>query len=86
MRQKNNNNNVYNFFFTFFFFLCCHLDRVGEGPGPNAGVGLHPDGVDGVGRQVADGGQLVVVHELGLPLGQRQLRVRAVVHLQHQQH
>ena len=56
------------------------LDRGGEGPGPDGGVGLHPDGVDGVGRQVADGGQLVVVHKLGLPLAQRQLGLLGEVH------
>ena len=44
--------------------LGLHLDRGGEGAGADAGVGLHPDGVDGVGGEVADGGELVVVHKL----------------------
>ena len=48
--------------------LGLNLDRRGEGAGPDAGVGLHPDGVDGVGGEVTDGGQLVVVHKLRLPL------------------
>ena len=43
-----------------------------------------PDCIDGVGREVADGGQLVVVHELGLPLGERLVGSGGVVHL-HQQ-
>ena len=34
-----------------------------------------------MGSEVADGGELIVVHELGLPLRQRLLRVRRVVHL-----
>ena len=58
-----------------------HLDRVGEWPWTNAGVRLNPDGVDGVGGEVADGGELVVVHELGLPPRQRQLRVGREVNL-----
>ena len=58
------------------------LDGRGEGSGSDAGVGLDPDGVDGVGREVGDGGQLVVVHELGLPLRQRLLRLGRVVNLQ----
>ena len=58
------------------------LDRRGEGSGADAGVGLHPDGVDGVGGEVGDGGQLVVVHELRLPLRQRLLRLGRVVNLQ----
>ena len=44
--------------------LSFHLDRGGERAGANAGVRLHPDGVDGVRGEVADGGQLVVVHKL----------------------
>lgn len=60
---------------------CTDLDRAGKGPGSYTGVCLHPDGVDGVGGKVADGRQLVVVHKLGLPPGQRQLGVGGVVHL-----
>ena len=48
--------------------LGLHLYRGGEGAGTYAGVGLHPDGVDGVRGEVTDGRQLVVVHKLGLPL------------------
>ena len=55
----------------------------GEGPGAYAGVSLDPDGVDGVGDEVADRRQLVVVHELRLPLGQRKLWVSREVHLQY---
>ena len=54
----------------------------GEGPGAYAGVSLDPDGVDGVGDEVADRRQLVVIHELRLPLGQRKLWVSREVHLQ----
>ena len=60
----------------------CNLDGRGEGSGSDAGVCLHPDSVDGVGGEVGDGGQLVVVHELGLPLRQRLLRLGRVVNLQ----
>ena len=62
------------------------LDRGGEGPGADGGVGLHPDGVDGVGREVADGGELVVVHKLGIPLRQWLVRRRRVVHLRQRQY
>ena len=61
--------------------LRVYLYGTGEGPGPDASIRLDPDGVDGVGREVADGRQLVVVHELGLPLRQRQLRVRREIDL-----
>lgn len=44
--------------------LGLHLDWGRQRAWSNAGVGLHPDGVDGVGGEVTDGGQLVVVHKL----------------------
>jgi hypothetical protein len=59
----------------------CYLNRGWRGPGAYGRVGLDPDGVDGVRHQLGHGGQLVVVHELGLPLGQVQARVRRVVDL-----
>ena len=41
-----------------------YLYRGGEWAGANAGVCLNPNGVDGVWGEVADGGELVVVHKL----------------------
>ena len=61
--------------------LGLHLDGGRQGAGAYAGVGLHPDGVDGVRCEVTDRGQLVVVHELGLPLGERHAWCGGVVHL-----
>ena len=49
-------------------------------------VDSSPDGVDGVGGEVADGGELVVVHELGIPLRQWLVRRRRVVHLRQRQY
>ena len=39
-----------------------------------------------MGCEVADGGELVVVDELGVPLGQRLVRRCRVVHLRHHRH
>ena len=61
--------------------LGLHLDRGWEWPRPNAGVRLHPDGVDGVRGEVTDGGQLVVVNKLRLPLRQGELGLGGEVHL-----
>ena len=44
--------------------LGLHLYRSGQRSRSNAGVRLHTNGVDGVGCEVTDGGQLVVVHKL----------------------
>ena len=41
-----------------------YLDRGGKWARANTGVGLHPNGVNGVWGEVTDGGQLVVVHKL----------------------
>ena len=57
------------------------LHRVRRRAGPDGRVRLHPDGVDGVRGEVGDGRQLVVVHELGLPPGEREVRGGRVVHL-----
>ena len=42
-----------------------------------------PDGVYGVGCEVADGSELVIVDELGVPLGQWLVWGCRVVHLHH---
>lgn len=56
------------------------LDRVGHRTGTHRREGLHPDGVDGVRRQLRDGRQLAVVHHLRVPGRFRLVRVRRVVH------
>ena len=61
--------------------LCLHLDRRGERPRADACVGLHPDSVDGVWGEVTDGGQLIVVNKLRLPLGQGELGLGGVINL-----
>ena len=56
------------------------LDRSGQRTTSDAGFRLHPDGVDGVGSQVADGGQQIVVHHLGVPRRYRHARIGRVKH------
>lgn len=66
---------------TFTSLLGLHFDGVRERPRPDACVRLDADGVDGVGREVTDGGELVVLHGLTLPGLYWQGRVGGVVQL-----
>lgn len=66
---------------TWYSLLGLHFDGVRERPRPDACVRLDADGVDGVGREVTDGGELVVLHGLTLPGLYWQGRVGGVVQL-----
>jgi len=46
-----------------------------------SGVRKNTDGVRSVGDEVADGGQLTVVHRHNEPARQRKIRIQTVVHL-----
>lgn len=60
--------------------LRLHLERLAERTRTDTGESLNANGVDGVRLQVTDGRQLVVVHHLRLPGGQREVRLKRVVH------
>lgn len=61
--------------------LCFDVDRCREWSRSYVCHSLHPDGVDGVRREVADGRQLVVVHHLRVPVGHHLARIGRVVDL-----
>lgn len=61
--------------------LRLNLDRCAQWTGTDAGQRLHSYRVYGVGVQIRDGGQLIVVHHLVLPGGHRLIRIRRVIYL-----
>lgn len=58
--------------------LCFDVDRCRKRSRADIGDGLHPNSVNGVRYEFADGRQLVVVHHLRVPVGHHLARIGRV--------